>query len=46
MQIDLDTAMCLGTDAWMHGRQFTAYIFNYLDETEWFVPLDDVMRSD
>jgi hypothetical protein len=28
-------------DAW---KQLAAYILNYLDETDWFVPLDDVMR--
>jgi hypothetical protein len=30
-------------DAW---KQLAAYILNYLDETDWFVPLDDVMRPD
>ena len=46
MQLDLDTAMRLSADAWMHGKQFTAYILNYLEETDWFVPLDYVMRPD
>jgi hypothetical protein len=46
MQLDLDTAMRLGEDAWTHGKQLTLYILNYLEETDWFVPLDDVMRPD
>lgn len=46
MQTDLDTSMRLGTDAWTHGKQFVAYILNYLEETDWFVPLGDVMRPD
>jgi len=46
MQLDLDTAMRLGADAWTHGKQLTLYILNYLEETDWFVPLDDVMRPD
>lgn len=46
MQTDLDTSMRLGADAWTHGKQFVAYILNYLEETDWFVPLDDVMRPD
>ena len=46
MQAPLDTAMRLGTHAWTHGKQFAAYVLNYLDETDWFIPLDDVMRPD
>lgn len=46
MQLDLDTSMRLGADALTHGKQFASYIFNYLEETEWFVPLDDVMCPD
>ena len=46
MQLDFDTSMRLGADALTHGKQFAAYILNYLEETEWFVPLDDVMRPD
>jgi len=46
MKLDLDTAMRLGTDTLTHGKQIAGYIFNYLEETEWFVPLDDVMCPD
>lgn len=46
MQLDLDTAMRLGRDTWTHGKQIAGYIFNYLEETQWFAPLDDVMRPD
>jgi len=46
MQLDLDMAMRLSADAWTHGKQLTLYILNYLEETDWFVPLDDVMRPD
>ena len=46
MQVDLDTAMRLGIDTWTHGKQIVGYIFNYLEETQWFVPLDDAMRPD
>ena len=44
MQLDLDTAKRVGTTTWIHGQQLAAYILNYLEETKWFVPLDDVMR--
>jgi hypothetical protein len=46
MQVYIYNAMCLGADAWMHGKQFAAYVLNYLDETDWFIPLGDVMRPD
>ena len=46
MQLDLDTSMRLGADVLTHGKKIAGYILNYLEETEWFVPLDDVMRSD
>ena len=46
MQVDIYNAMRLGADAWRHGKQFAAYVINYLDETDWFIPLGDVMRPD
>ena len=46
MQTDLDTSMLLDTAAWTHGKQFAAYVFKYLEENGWFIPLDYVMRPD
>lgn len=45
MELSIENITQVSSDAWEYGKQYTTYILNYLEETKWVVPLDDVMNQ-
>ena len=45
MELTIENITQVSYDAREYGKQYIAYILNYLEETKWFVPLDDVMKQ-
>lgn len=45
MNITFENISYISVEGWEHGKRYVKYITNYLEETKWFVPLDDVMTQ-
>ena len=45
MKLTFENIFYITAEGWENGKQYFTYITTYLEETKWFVPLDDVMTQ-